>query len=65
MVLETELQAAENIHTLVGQVLQVHITRHLDMSRIEFRILSKIGNDLTTWVVIRRAKIDTWKSPCQ
>ena len=40
--------------TTIGPVLQVHITRYLDIIGIEILILSTTGNDLKSWVVICR-----------
>ena len=42
--------------TSSGPVLQVHITRYLDISGIEIQILCTTGNDLESWVVICRGK---------
>ena len=39
--------------TTIGPVLQVHITRYLDIIGIEILILSTTGNDLKSWVVCR------------
>ena len=40
--------------TYIGPVLQVHITRCLDVSGIEIQILSTTGNNPKSWVVISR-----------
>ena len=40
--------------TTIGPVLQVHITRYLDIIGIEILILSTTGNNLKSWVVICR-----------
>ena len=71
IVLEIEPQPAENTHSIAkiqriyatipgqttnGPVLQVHITRHLDISGIEIQIPSTTTKDRKSLVVTSRVK---------
>ena len=53
---DSRIYAAIPGQTTSGPVLQVHITRYLDISGTAIQILSTTTKDRTSWVVICRGK---------